>query len=55
ETTAADHVAPNLLTAVRAVLTGPPWGRILADERPLRNAYATGERPAPGRAGRRRR
>jgi HAD superfamily hydrolase (TIGR01662 family) len=66
ETTAADHVAPNLLTAVRAVLTGPPWGRILADERPVRAACATGkqpagtvcatgEEPAPERAGRRQR
>jgi hypothetical protein len=53
ETAAADHVAPNLLTAVRAVLAGPPWGRILADERPIRAAYATGARPAPERAGRR--
>ncbi|WP_073951304.1 D-glycero-alpha-D-manno-heptose-1,7-bisphosphate 7-phosphatase [Streptomyces kebangsaanensis] len=55
ETTAADHVAPDLLTAVRAVLTGPPRGRILADERPIRAAYTTGERPASERADRRRR
>ncbi|WP_039934018.1 D-glycero-alpha-D-manno-heptose-1,7-bisphosphate 7-phosphatase [Streptomyces viridochromogenes] len=46
ETASADHVAPDLLTAVRAVLDGPPKGRVLADERPIREAYATG--PAPG-------
>ncbi|WP_320784404.1 HAD family hydrolase [Streptomyces sp. CRN 30] len=44
ETATADHVAPNLLTAVRAVLTGPPKGRVLVDERPLEAAYA----PATG-------
>ncbi|MYX25591.1 HAD-IIIA family hydrolase [Streptomyces sp. SID8381] len=42
EITAAAHVAPNLLTAVRAVLTGPPWGRVLADERPIGAAYTDG-------------
>ncbi|MGA5898718.1 D-glycero-alpha-D-manno-heptose-1,7-bisphosphate 7-phosphatase [Streptomyces venetus] len=47
ETAHADHVAPDLLTAVRAVLDGPPKGRVLADERPIQEAYATG--PAPGR------
>ncbi|GAP49595.1 D-glycero-alpha-D-manno-heptose-1,7-bisphosphate 7-phosphatase [Streptomyces azureus] len=45
ETTGADHVAPDLLTAVRAVLDGPPKGRVLADERPIQEAYTTG----PGR------
>ncbi|MET7325414.1 HAD-IIIA family hydrolase [Streptomyces sp. NPDC005549] len=34
ETAAAAHVAPDLLTAVRAVLDGPPTGRVLANERP---------------------
>ncbi|MFI2640931.1 D-glycero-alpha-D-manno-heptose-1,7-bisphosphate 7-phosphatase [Streptomyces sp. NPDC018610] len=38
EIAAAEHVAPNLLTAVRAVLSGPPRGRVLADERPLEAA-----------------
>jgi HAD superfamily hydrolase (TIGR01662 family) len=47
ETAAADHVAPDLLTAVRAVLHGPPRGRVLADERPIQEAYATG--PGQGR------
>ncbi|MEU1850613.1 HAD-IIIA family hydrolase [Streptomyces sp. NPDC019990] len=47
EAAAADHVAPDLLTAVRAVLDGPPQGRVLADERPIREAYMTG--PGPGR------
>ncbi|MFD8228018.1 D-glycero-alpha-D-manno-heptose-1,7-bisphosphate 7-phosphatase [Streptomyces massasporeus] len=47
ETAHADHVAPDLLTAVRAVLNGPPKGRVLADERPIQEAYTTG--PAPGR------
>ncbi|MFI8193605.1 D-glycero-alpha-D-manno-heptose-1,7-bisphosphate 7-phosphatase [Streptomyces sp. NPDC085946] len=47
ETAAAEHVAPDLLTAVRAVLAGPPRGRVLADERPVLEAYATG--PARGR------
>ncbi|MER6980407.1 HAD-IIIA family hydrolase, partial [Streptomyces carpinensis] len=54
ETAAADHVAPDLLTAARAVLTGPPLGHDLAGERPAEAARATGtERPAPERAGRR--
>ncbi|WP_185010627.1 HAD hydrolase-like protein [Streptomyces sp. AK010] len=39
ETVRADHVAPDLLTAVRAVLDGPPKGRVLADERPIREAF----------------
>ncbi|MFJ4282320.1 HAD-IIIA family hydrolase [Streptomyces massasporeus] len=39
ETARADHVAPDLLTAVRAVLDGPPKGRVLADERPIRKAF----------------
>jgi HAD superfamily hydrolase (TIGR01662 family) len=42
ETAAAPHVAPDLLTAARALLTGPPRGRILADERPVEAAFATG-------------
>ncbi|MGP2442961.1 D-glycero-alpha-D-manno-heptose-1,7-bisphosphate 7-phosphatase [Streptomyces sp. JW3] len=45
ETAAAEHLAPDLLTAVRAVLHGPPKGRVLADERPIENAYSTGGRP----------
>ncbi|CAL9290150.1 D-glycero-alpha-D-manno-heptose-1,7-bisphosphate 7-phosphatase [Streptomyces sp. SudanB52_2052] len=47
ETAAADHVAPDLLTAVRAVLDGPPRGRVLADERPMQEAFTTG--PGQGR------
>ncbi|MFI7015870.1 D-glycero-alpha-D-manno-heptose-1,7-bisphosphate 7-phosphatase [Streptomyces sp. NPDC050164] len=47
ETAAADHVAPDLLTAVRAVLDGPPRGRVLADERPIQEAYTSG--PGSGR------
>jgi HAD superfamily hydrolase (TIGR01662 family) len=39
ETTAAPHVAPDLLTAVRALLNGSPTGHVLADERPLREAF----------------
>ncbi|CAL9392365.1 Phosphoglycolate phosphatase [Streptomyces sp. enrichment culture] len=50
EITAAEHVAPDLLTAVRAVLDGPPKGRVLADERPIENAYATGAPAAPADA-----
>ncbi|GGQ78927.1 hypothetical protein GCM10010216_46020 [Streptomyces flaveolus] len=42
ETAAADHVAPDLLTAVRALLTGPPKGRVLVNERPVRAAFGTG-------------
>ncbi|GAA4021048.1 HAD-IIIA family hydrolase [Streptomyces plumbiresistens] len=44
ETAAADHVAPDVLTAVRAVLNGPPRGRVLADERPIEAAYDMGGR-----------
>ncbi|MFJ8715465.1 D-glycero-alpha-D-manno-heptose-1,7-bisphosphate 7-phosphatase [Streptomyces violaceus] len=39
ETARADHVAPDLLTAVRALLDGPPRGRVLADERPIQEAF----------------
>ncbi|MEU6682238.1 HAD family hydrolase [Streptomyces sp. NPDC046832] len=42
ETTRADHVAPDLLTAARALLDGPPKGRVLADERPIQQAFRTG-------------
>ncbi|MFE1454173.1 D-glycero-alpha-D-manno-heptose-1,7-bisphosphate 7-phosphatase [Streptomyces sp. NPDC058735] len=42
EVAAADHVAPDLLTAVRAVLDGVPRGRVLADERPIRDAFTGG-------------
>ncbi|MFF3331093.1 HAD-IIIA family hydrolase [Streptomyces sp. NPDC002888] len=42
ETAAAEHVAPDLLTAVRAVLLGPPRGHVLVDERPIEAAYGTG-------------
>ncbi|MEU3888243.1 HAD-IIIA family hydrolase [Streptomyces sp. NPDC029041] len=42
EAVRADHVAPDLLTAVRALLDGPPKGRVLADERPIRQAFTTG-------------
>ncbi|MDL5204547.1 HAD-IIIA family hydrolase [Streptomyces sp. ALI-76-A] len=45
EATRADHVAPDVLTAVRALLTGPPRGRVLVDERPIEAAYDTGEGP----------
>jgi D-glycero-D-manno-heptose 1,7-bisphosphate phosphatase len=44
-TARADHVAPDVLTAVRAVLNGPPQGRVLADERPLEDAFDTGPWP----------
>ncbi|MFC8098980.1 D-glycero-alpha-D-manno-heptose-1,7-bisphosphate 7-phosphatase [Streptomyces sp. NPDC057363] len=47
ETAAAAHVAPDLLTAVRAVLDGPPRGRVLADERPIEAAFGTGTASAP--------
>ncbi|MER8219334.1 HAD family hydrolase [Streptomyces sp. NPDC094143] len=47
ETAAADHVAPDLNTAVRAVLDGVPRGRVLVDERPVREAFTSG--PGPGR------
>ncbi|MBR8639010.1 HAD family hydrolase [Streptomyces tuirus] len=46
ETAAADHVAPDLMTAVRAVLDGVPQGRVLVDERPIQEAF-TG--PGQGR------
>ncbi len=42
ETATANHVAPDLLTAVRAVLAGPPRGRVLVDERPIGAAFDTG-------------
>ncbi len=42
ETRTAAHVAPDLLTAVRAVLAGPPTGRDLTDERPIEAAYDAG-------------
>ncbi|MET7912810.1 HAD family hydrolase [Streptomyces avermitilis] len=41
EIAAAGHVAADLPTAVRAVLSGPPLGRVLADERPAEAAYDT--------------
>ncbi|MER6628401.1 HAD family hydrolase [Streptomyces sp. NPDC000987] len=44
ETARADHVAPDLATAVRAVLAGPPRGRVIADERPIANAFDTSRR-----------
>ncbi|MGC0385895.1 HAD-IIIA family hydrolase [Streptomyces sp. SAI-129] len=47
ETAAAAHVAPDLLTAVRAILDGPPTGRILANERPIEAAYGPGPEPGP--------
>ncbi|MET7687524.1 HAD-IIIA family hydrolase [Streptomyces sp. NPDC005483] len=43
ETARADHVAPDVLTAVRALLTGPPQGRVLVDERPIEAAFENGE------------
>lgn len=45
ETAGAEHVAPDALTAVRALLTGPPQGQVLVDERPIEAAYDTGEGP----------
>lgn len=45
ETAGADHVAPDVLTAVRAVLNGPPQGRVLVDERPIGAVFDTGPRP----------
>ncbi|GGS52658.1 HAD family hydrolase [Streptomyces griseoviridis] len=50
ETAAAEHVAPDLLTAVRALLGGPPQGRVLVDERPIERAYDTGGRTGPADA-----
>ncbi|WP_432118095.1 D-glycero-alpha-D-manno-heptose-1,7-bisphosphate 7-phosphatase [Streptomyces sp. bgisy032] len=41
EIAAADHVAPDLLTAVRALLDGVPRGRVLVDERPIRQAFTS--------------
>ncbi|WP_405524528.1 hypothetical protein [Streptomyces canus] len=32
-TAGAEHVVPDVLTAVRTVLNGPPQGRVLVDER----------------------
>ncbi|MEU1271402.1 HAD family hydrolase [Streptomyces sp. NPDC005799] len=49
ETARADHVAPDLLTAVRALLTGPPRGRVLVDERPIEAAYDTAGTTDSGR------
>jgi histidinol-phosphate phosphatase family protein len=43
ETAAAEHVAPDLLTAVRAVLTGPPRQHVLADESAITAAYRSTE------------
>ncbi|MFF3848970.1 HAD-IIIA family hydrolase [Streptomyces sp. NPDC002328] len=45
ETAGAEHLAPDLLTAVRGlVLSGPPQQHVLADERAITAAY----RPAEG-------
>ncbi|RRR80589.1 HAD-IIIA family hydrolase [Streptomyces sp. RP5T] len=43
ETARAGHVAPDVLTAVRALLAGPPQGRVLVDERPIASAFENGE------------
>ncbi|WP_053850484.1 HAD-IIIA family hydrolase [Streptomyces sp. NRRL B-24085] len=43
ETARAGHVAPDVLTAVRALLAGPPQGRVLVDERPIESAFGDGE------------
>jgi histidinol-phosphate phosphatase family protein len=48
ETARADHVAPDVLTAVRALLTGPPQGRVLVDERPIESAFEPGFEPEKG-------
>ncbi|MEU6479932.1 HAD family hydrolase [Streptomyces sp. NPDC047017] len=53
ETAAAGHIAAGLPTAARAILAGPPWGRVLADVRPLPAAYATDGPPPRGPAPRR--
>ncbi|MET9116971.1 HAD family hydrolase [Streptomyces longwoodensis] len=46
ETAAAEHVAPDLLTAVRALLpAGPPRGHVLDDERPPAVLSASDRRP----------
>jgi HAD superfamily hydrolase (TIGR01662 family) len=47
ETAHAAHVAPDVLTAVRAILTGPPQGRVLADERPVEAAFDSGSGEGP--------
>ncbi|CAM5518744.1 D-glycero-alpha-D-manno-heptose-1,7-bisphosphate 7-phosphatase [Streptomyces aurantiogriseus] len=44
ETAAADHMAPDLLTAVRGLLTGGPRQRVLADERAIATAFRSTER-----------
>ncbi|MEU0026156.1 HAD-IIIA family hydrolase [Streptomyces sp. NPDC006335] len=43
ETARAGHVASDVLTAVRALLAGPPQGRVLVDERPIESAFGNGE------------
>ncbi len=43
ETARAEHVAPDLLTAVRALLSGPPKGRVLVDERAIESAFEPGQ------------
>ncbi|MFF8974768.1 D-glycero-alpha-D-manno-heptose-1,7-bisphosphate 7-phosphatase [Streptomyces sp. NPDC014995] len=45
ETAAAEHVATDLLTAVRGLLAGPPRQHVLADERAITAAYRSAERP----------
>ncbi|MGW5771843.1 D-glycero-alpha-D-manno-heptose-1,7-bisphosphate 7-phosphatase [Streptomyces longwoodensis] len=46
ETAAAEHVAPDLLTAVRALLpAGPPQGHVHDDERPPAVLSASDRRP----------
>ncbi|MFH8237787.1 D-glycero-alpha-D-manno-heptose-1,7-bisphosphate 7-phosphatase, partial [Streptomyces sp. NPDC018321] len=51
ETRTAAHVAPDLLTAVRAVLADPTTGHVPTDERPAETAYdAGGDVARPGRA-----
>ncbi|MFI6037242.1 D-glycero-alpha-D-manno-heptose-1,7-bisphosphate 7-phosphatase [Streptomyces sp. NPDC051315] len=45
ETAAAEHVAPDLLTAVRGVLTGPPTQHVLADERAITAAFRSAGQP----------
>ncbi|MFK4546295.1 D-glycero-D-manno-heptose 1,7-bisphosphate phosphatase [Streptomyces tendae] len=47
ETAAAAHVAPDLLTAARAILNGPPTGRIPVNERPVEAAYGPGAENGP--------
>ncbi|MEU9169860.1 HAD-IIIA family hydrolase [Streptomyces sp. NPDC048420] len=43
ETARAAHVAPDLPTAVRALLAGPPKGKVLVDEGPIEEAFGNGE------------